>query len=140
MLASEQRLLDEANMGEESDGGASEKKDDKPRDRGVKLRALADGKYATESAYTSATTLRLKAVKAAAKPPLRTTFLPFLGVLWSLTFVSLLQRLFWEVTKLVLRFDELTSDITVSNILRAEVCLSFFCVLPRWVILTTFKF
>ena len=43
MLASEQRLLDEANMGEEPDGGASEKKDDKPKDRGVKLRALADG-------------------------------------------------------------------------------------------------
>lgn len=67
ILASEQRLLDEA-------GGDDE---DKPKDeaspevKSTKPRVLADGTYATESAYTSSSSSRLEAVKAAAKPPLR---------------------------------------------------------------------
>jgi vesicle coat complex subunit len=77
ILASEQRLLDEANGGEEPDGDASGMKDEKPKEGGGKPRVLADGTYATESAYTSTTTARLEAVKAAAKPPLRSTFPPF---------------------------------------------------------------
>ena len=39
--------MDEANEGEEPDGDVSEKKDDKLKDRGVKLRVLVNGKYAT---------------------------------------------------------------------------------------------
>lgn len=72
ILASEQRLLDEAGGDEDAKdakeaelgGGGGEKPKSKPR-------VLADGTYATESAYTTASTSRLEAVKAAAKPPLR---------------------------------------------------------------------
>ena len=69
ILASEQRLLDEA-------GGDEEEKDEKKGDESKpaassKPRVLADGTYATETAYSSAATARLEAVKAAAKPPLR---------------------------------------------------------------------
>ena len=85
ILASEQRLLDEANGGEEAGGDAdvdgSGKKDEKLKDGGGRPRVLADGTYATESAYTSTTTARLEAVKAAAKPPLRSEFLSVLRVL-----------------------------------------------------------
>jgi coatomer subunit beta len=59
ILASEQRLLDAA-----GNDGEEEEKEEKPR-------VLADGTYATETAYTSASAARLEAVKAAAKPPLR---------------------------------------------------------------------
>ena len=41
------------------------------------------------------------------------------------------------LAKLVLYFDELTSDGTASNMLRAEACLSFCCVPANWAILTT---
>jgi coatomer subunit beta len=67
ILASEQRLLDEA-------GGDNEPEEDaeKPKTEGSsRPKVLADGTYATETAYTSASTARLEAVKAAAKPPLR---------------------------------------------------------------------
>jgi len=68
ILASEQRLLDEA----AGEGGAEET--DKAKVDGAgggRPKVLADGTYATETAYTSTTTARLEAVKAAAKPPLR---------------------------------------------------------------------
>jgi coatomer subunit beta len=83
ILASEQRLLDEANGGEEAgaDADGSGKKDEKLKDGGGRPRVLADGTYATESAYTSTTTARLEAVKAAAKPPLRSELLSLLQVL-----------------------------------------------------------
>lgn len=70
ILASEQRLLDEAGGGADGEGG-DEKKEEKPKEGGGKPKVLADGTYATESAYTSTTSARLEAVKAAAKPPLR---------------------------------------------------------------------
>jgi len=41
------------------------------------------------------------------------------------------------LAKLVMRFNELTSDSTASNILCAEACPSLCCVLASWVILTT---
>jgi coatomer subunit beta len=72
ILASEQRLLDKANGGEEGAGeDAGGKKDDKPKEGGGRPRVPADGTYATESTYTSTSAPRLEAVKAAAKPPLR---------------------------------------------------------------------
>jgi coatomer subunit beta len=79
ILASEQRLLDEANGGEEVGGDVDEsaKKDDKPKEGGGRPRVLADGTYATESAYTSTSTAKLEAVKAAAKPPLRSELLRY---------------------------------------------------------------
>jgi hypothetical protein len=60
---------------------------------------LADGAYAAESRYTSTTTVRLEVVKAAAKLPLRSMLSPCFGVILRLLmFVSLCQRLFWEVS------------------------------------------
>ena len=64
ILASEQRLLDAA-------GGDEEEEKEKPKEGGTKPKALADGTYATESAYASTSTARLEAVKSTAKPPLR---------------------------------------------------------------------
>lgn len=68
ILSSEQRLLDEASVDEE------EKKDE-VKTESTKPRVLADGTYATETAFTSAASARLEAVKAAAKPPLRSMFI-----------------------------------------------------------------
>lgn len=71
ILASEQKLLDDAAGGAEEDGPAS------PRVEtgGGRPRVLADGTYATETAFTSTSTARLDAVRAASKPPLRSAFL-----------------------------------------------------------------
>ena len=65
ILASEQRLLDEASGGDEAE------KEAVPATGGSKPKVLADGTYATETAFTSVSNARLEAVKAAAKPPLR---------------------------------------------------------------------
>ncbi|KAF9490019.1 coatomer beta subunit [Pleurotus eryngii] len=114
ILASEQRLLDEA-VGTE---GGDEEKDEKDKEKKVdsRPRVLADGTYATESAYTtSASAAKLEAVKAAAKPPLRTLILGgdfFTGSVLSAA-----------LSKLVLRFDEKTSDKVALNSLRAEAML-----------------
>ncbi|KAI0931475.1 hypothetical protein AcW1_001131 [Taiwanofungus camphoratus] len=110
ILASEQRLLEEAGA-EDSE----EKKDEQPKTDAAKPKVLADGTYATETAFTSMSTARLEAVKAAAKPPLRTLILGgdfFTG--------SVLSS---ALTKLVLRYDELASDRRKSNALRAEAML-----------------
>lgn len=64
ILASEQRLLDDASKDEEEEEAAPVTSSSKPR-------VLADGTYATETAFTSASNARLEAVKSAAKPPLR---------------------------------------------------------------------
>ena len=66
ILASEQRLLDEAG-GDEEEEKTKESTDAKTS----KPRVLADGTYASETVYSSAAAARLEAVKAAAKPPLR---------------------------------------------------------------------
>ncbi|EJC98625.1 coatomer protein [Fomitiporia mediterranea MF3/22] len=109
ILASEQRLLDEAG-GDEEDEKTGETKTGT-----TKPRVLADGTYATESAYTSTSSARLEAIKAAAKPPLRTLILQgdfYTGAVLAST-----------LTKLVLRFSEISSDAGASNALRAEAML-----------------
>ena len=58
-------MLEEASA---EDG--DEKKDDVKVETS-KPKVLADGTYATETAFTSVSNARLEAVKAAAKPPLR---------------------------------------------------------------------
>ncbi|KAG1823810.1 adaptin N terminal region-domain-containing protein [Suillus subaureus] len=68
ILASEQRLLDEA-------GGEEDRKEDKKVEGSGRPKVLADGTYATETAYTSTTSARLEAVKTASKPPLRALIL-----------------------------------------------------------------
>jgi coatomer subunit beta len=67
--------------GEEPDGDESGKKYGKPKEGGKRPRVLADKMYATKPVCTSTTT-RLEAMKAAAKPPLRSVFPPFFGVLY----------------------------------------------------------
>jgi coatomer subunit beta len=59
---------------EETNGGEEEKEKNVEGAAGSSVarpKVLADGTYATETAYTSTSNLRLDAVKAAAKPPLR---------------------------------------------------------------------
>ncbi|KAJ7184314.1 coatomer protein [Mycena filopes] len=109
ILASEQKLLDDAATGEE------EPTSPKLEMGGGKPKVLADGTYATETAYSSTTTARLEAVRAASKPPLRTLLLGgdfFTGTVLAST-----------LTKLVLRFDEQATDKAASNLLRAECML-----------------
>ena len=65
ILASEQRLLEEASA---EDG---EEKGEQVKTESSKPKVLADGTYATETAFTSVSAARLEAVKAASKPPLR---------------------------------------------------------------------
>lgn len=111
ILASEQRLLDDSPEVMEDD--------DKVKDKikvegGGRPRVLADGTYATETAYTSTSSAKLEAVKAASKPPLRTLILA--GDFFTGTVLAT------ALTKLVLRFTKLSKDEVVSNTLRAEVC------------------
>lgn len=119
ILASEQRLLDEATDGHEekepehvNGNGAT-----KPSAPTGSRRVLADGTYATESALTSqsAVAAKLEAVKAAQKPPLRQLILDgdyFLATVLSST-----------LTKLVMRHSEISPDTARTNALRAEAML-----------------
>ncbi|RKF63484.1 Coatomer subunit beta [Erysiphe neolycopersici] len=117
ILASEQRLLDEATEGTELS------KDDqlsnghpKPTNAGSR-RILADGTYATENALTSQSAIaaKLEAVKAAQKPPLRQLILDgdyYLASVLSST-----------LTKLVIRHSQISPDQPRTNALRAEAML-----------------
>ena len=115
ILASEQRLLDEASDGQEhkEDEANGHEKSAPTGSR----RVLADGTYATESALTSSSAVlaKLEAVKAAQKPPLRQLILDgdyFLATVLSST-----------LTKLVMRHSEISDDIARTNALRAEAML-----------------
>ncbi|KAG6891639.1 hypothetical protein C0992_001325 [Termitomyces sp. T32_za158] len=115
ILASEQRLLDAASNEDGADEEGEGKDKEKEKAAASRPRVLADGTYATETAYSSTTTARLEAVKAASKPPLRTLLLGgdfFTG--------SVLAA---ALTKLVLRFSEKSKDVAAVNILRAESML-----------------
>ncbi|KAI0639848.1 coatomer protein [Trametes polyzona] len=110
ILASEQRLLEEASA---EDG--EEKKDEQVKTESSKPKVLADGTYATETAFTSVSSARLEAVKAASKPPLRALILGgdfFTG--------SVLAS---ALTKLVLRYSELSKEARKINALKAEAML-----------------
>ncbi|KAG0269380.1 coatomer subunit beta [Actinomortierella ambigua] len=111
ILASEQRLLTESQEEEEKPAEA------KPSAPAPARRVLADGTYATESAFTSAVTAqsKLDAVRAAAKPPLRSLLLGgdfYLGTALAST-----------LTKLVLRASDVAQDPRRLNSLRAEAML-----------------
>lgn len=112
ILASEQRLLDEAEAADET---STEKQPEQPKAT-TTTRVLADGTYATETVYSSAAaTARLELVRAAAKPPLRALILGgdfFTGSVLAST-----------LTKLVLRYSETQSDSQDVNSLRAEALL-----------------
>lgn len=78
ILASEQKLLDDA--------GGEEEEAISPKAEvvgGGRPKVLADGTYATETAYSSTTAARLEAVRATSKPPLRSASLFWLSVTFS---------------------------------------------------------
>ncbi|KAK4634531.1 Coatomer subunit beta [Fulvia fulva] len=116
IVASEARLLEEQpdgepELNEQVNGHA------KPAAPTGSRKVLADGTYATESALTSQASAKAKldAVKAAQKPPLRQLILDgdyFLATVLSST-----------LTKLVMRFSEISSDAARTNALRAEAML-----------------
>ncbi|TRM64190.1 adaptin N terminal region-domain-containing protein [Schizophyllum amplum] len=108
ILAAEQRALDEAAGTVEADGET---------DEGVKAttrpKVLADGTYATETAYSTAGPSSVQSTKS--KPPLRALILGgdfFTGAVLAVA-----------LTKLVLRFSELSQDQDALNGLRAEAML-----------------
>jgi coatomer subunit beta len=113
ILASEQRLLDEAEAADEADGNSKEQ--DAPK-AVTTTRVLPDGTYATETVYTSnAAAARLEQVRSAAKPPLRALILG--GDYFTATVLAT------TLTKLVLRYQELKTDAASFNQLRAEAIL-----------------
>lgn len=105
-----QRLLDEAEAADD------QPVDKKPEEEATvtKTRVLADGTYATETVYTSAAAqARLDQVKAAAKPPLRALILG--GDFYTSTVLAS------TLTKLVLRFGDLSGDSKETHAMKAEV-------------------
>ncbi|GAA5868542.1 hypothetical protein JCM8547_003180 [Rhodosporidiobolus lusitaniae] len=124
ILASEQRLLDQAEQEaaattDHLNGDASLVQKPVPV---TTTRVLADGTYATETAYSqtsSTAAASLEAVKAAAKPPLRALILG--GDFYTATVLAA------TLTKLVMRFKEITAreggEQRSVNELRAESML-----------------
>ncbi|PWN44690.1 putative SEC26 [Ceraceosorus guamensis] len=116
ILAAEERLLAQA-----EDAGASAQVAASEAAAAAapvtKTRVLADGTYATETAFSSEANAdaRLQAVKNASKPPLRSLIL--LGDFYTATVLAS------TLTKLVLRFASLSSDAAAKNALRAEAML-----------------
>ena len=116
ILASEQRLLDNVDAGEEKEKEEQINGHSKAAPTGSR-RVLADGTYATETALTSqaSAAAKLEAVKAAQKPPLRQLILD--GDYYLATVLSA------TLTKLVMRHSEISSDAARTNALRAEAML-----------------
>jgi coatomer subunit beta len=115
ILASEQRLLDDASEGKDSpDQVNGHTKSAAPTGS---RKVLADGTYATESALTSsaAAKAKLDAVKNSQKPPLRQLVLD--GDYYLATVLSS------TLTKLVMRYSELSQNAARTNALRAEAML-----------------
>jgi coatomer subunit beta len=142
ILASEQRLLDEASGNVSGDGnldeeGGESKEKEKEKAAATRPKVLADGTYATETAFTSAGAVaRLEAVKSASKPPLRsesqrlsfsnklliTIILLCLALILGGDFFTA-SVLASALTKLILRFVDLSTDAAASNALKAETML-----------------
>lgn len=114
ILASEQRLLDAAeSAAAEAEADAVVNKPPQPTST---TRVLADGTYATETVFSQSSQQQqahLEAVKAAAKPPLRALILG--GDFYT---ASVLAS---SLTKLVMRFKDVSQDERAVNELRAEV-------------------
>ncbi|KAI8920089.1 adaptin N terminal region-domain-containing protein [Powellomyces hirtus] len=106
ILGSEQRSLEEAHSGESSEANPGE------RTAIATRRVLADGTYATESAFSSKTE---PATRSAHKPPLRALILNgdyFLGSVLSTA-----------LTKLVMRYAEIGNDDAKANTLKSGAML-----------------
>ncbi|GAA5976953.1 hypothetical protein JCM10908_005690 [Rhodotorula pacifica] len=124
ILASEQRLLDQAEQEAAAHTDVSNGDSSLVQHKSTPVtttRVLADGTYATETAYSSSATAAasLEAVKAAAKPPLRALILG--GDFYTATVLAA------TLAKLVMRFKELAresgSETRAVNELRAECML-----------------
>ena len=118
ILASEQRLLDEATDDKVGDTAKDQVNGHAAKSAPTGSRkVLADGTYATESALTSAASAaaKLEAVKTAQKPPLRQLILD--GDYYLATVLSS------TLTKLVMRHSEISEDEARTNALRAEAML-----------------
>ncbi len=68
ILAYEQKLLDKADT-----GIVEGEEKEKPKEGGGRPKVLADGTYTSEMVFTSSGAANLEAIKAASKPPLRST-------------------------------------------------------------------
>ncbi|GAA6024590.1 hypothetical protein JCM8202_005067 [Rhodotorula sphaerocarpa] len=124
ILASEQRLLDQAEQEAAAHADVVNNGDSARVQQNAvpktTTRVLADGTYATETAYSNTTSASLGAVKAAAKPPLRALILG--GDFYTATVLAA------TLAKLVMRFKELSSregagETRAVNELRAECML-----------------
>lgn len=116
ILASEQRLLEqaEAEAQQVEDAGTASLPVGTAKKATSSTRVLADGTYATETAYSSsAAHEKLEKVKNAQKPPLRALLLG--GDFYTGTVLAA------TLTKLVLRFAQQSKDPQTINSLRAEV-------------------
>lgn len=120
ILAAEQRMLDAAEQGAEDVSSPSASAAAAvPSSTAAPRRVLADGTYATESAFSSTSTQkisRLDAVKAAQKPPLRSIILGgdfYVAAVLATT-----------LTKLVIRYMDLSTSSANhrkhANAMRAE--------------------
>lgn len=116
ILASEQRLLDDASEGKDDADQVNGHAKSGAAPTGSR-KVLADGTYATESALTSsaAAKAKLEAVKNSQKPPLRQLVLD--GDYYLATVLSS------TLTKLVMRHSEISKDTARTNALRAEAML-----------------
>jgi coatomer subunit beta len=106
-----QRLLDQA----EADATATDETPEAPAAPKTTTKVLADGTYATETIFSSSSTAKLDAVKAASKPPLRSLILG--GDYYTASVLAA------TLTKLVLRYAELSKDARGLNAIRAEAML-----------------
>ncbi|KAG0152330.1 hypothetical protein CROQUDRAFT_649710 [Cronartium quercuum f. sp. fusiforme G11] len=112
ILASEQRLLDAAEAEAEAEAESATNAKTGPT---TATKVLADGTYATETSYSVTATVSLNKVKAQTKPPLRALILGgdfYTGAVLAST-----------LTKLVLRFAELSREPKEINGLKAEAML-----------------
>lgn len=114
ILAAEERLLEQA---ESADGENESRRQKDEAASKVVSRVRADGTYATETAFSSEAnaSAHLEAVKMASKPPLRSLIL--LGDFYTATVLAS------TLTKIVLRFSELSSELEKKNAMRAEAML-----------------
>ncbi|KAK4047560.1 coatomer subunit beta [Microbotryomycetes sp. JL201] len=115
ILASEQRLLDEAEFAAAAEAEAAAGGEKAQPKQTTTTRVLADGTYATETVFSQPTSASLETVMAAAKPPLRALILG--GDFYT---ASVLAS---TLTKMVMRFSELSTDTAAVNAFRAEAML-----------------
>ncbi|RKO85232.1 adaptin N terminal region-domain-containing protein [Blyttiomyces helicus] len=112
ILASEQRALEEALSDQPAEAAAPTPS---PATSAPSRRILADGTYASESAFSSKAVVSPTRTDAATKPPLRALILNGDYFLGSVLATSL--------TKMVLRYAELSVDSVKTNTLKSEVML-----------------